>query len=303
MPLALVLSLGCGGGGNAFTLSFKGAVSASQPIDMQLNLDGEGSGVTNGDNVATNSGMEYQIAPSGIFVGLTEASSHVSGGHCVTSPCPKLAQLSLRGPPSVFYAGPWKATHAVIKFQEAGRDVAGFDFEQPNDFTLNFERPQYSASGDIVFSQNGTVSGRLTYGSSVIETSGTFHLEQQCTKQERSFRRCGQRTVAGTAANPSKQAYLENTCPADLVKPYEVSPTWSGKTLHLGDIAIDCRGTNSTTVTENAPPEVQCFRRTTVQSAGCTWDVFFQTDGLLQAFTVAGFADSACAMKTCNTYR
>ena len=294
------LFFACGSSGNSFDLKLKGEAAPGQPVDMSLRLDAEGAGSTFGTFTDPNS--NYQLAPRLILVGLTENSSHVSGSNCIVSPCPKIAQLRAFGPPTAIYAGPWHHTQANIAFQQDGRDIAGLGFDDPNDFTLNFEKPSYSGSGDTVFSQNGTVVGSATVRGSTVRVEGSFHVETQCNRQELSFRGCGNAKAGDGRANPLKQAYLENTCPAELVKPYEASPTWSGNTLHLGDINIDCRATNNGAEKTDSP-SLQCFRHTSTKAGGCSWDVYFQTDGDLQAFSVAAFADSSCATKTCNTYR
>lgn len=82
-----------------------------------------------------------------------------------------------------------------------------------------------------------------------------------------------------------------------------MAPSWSGNTLELGDFSISCLEGNSTKSGDGQWPLLCYQRRTKVSAGGCKWTVHFLTDGALQQFAIAGFAEGDCSQKTCNTYR
>lgn len=247
------------------------------------------------------------ITPLLLMLGGLDQESSLS---CKTCPQPKptLVELVLDAPPPLVYAGPWKAPQATLSLQAPGefgeaQDVRAWDFARSQaSFTLTFDEPSFSGSGKTVMTARGTVSAESA-PPEPLRLSGKFGLEYRCHLQEKYFRFCGNTRGADGASNPVHRPYTENTCPAELVQPYEASPVWKGNTLTLGELKVDCRETEGTPSSDGARPLLCYQKRDAVKANGCTWRVHFLTDGTLQQFAVAAWADEQCPRKTCNTYR
>jgi hypothetical protein len=299
----LLLAAACGSSGDTFDITLKGHDEQNAPVDMEVSSNSDGAG--HGSS-SFNSEDGKDVGPMLVVVGGVEGASTVSGSHCLTSPCPPKGVLTVLAPPPIIYAGPWKAGNAALVFKDTlDTGLGAFDFTRgDSDFTMTFDPPDYSDSGDNVMTATGTLSGSYASSGASVAVSGTFSLSNLCTIQNFEFRSCGNTREPDGSANPLHRPYTENTCPPELVKPFEASPRWTGNTLHLGDIAIDCRVTNGQH-TDNATEHLICYQRSTATAGGCDWDVHFATDGAVQAFAVAAFAKSGCqaAVKTCNTYR
>jgi len=289
----LLLLCGCSRGTN-FDLALKGTFQ-SQPVDVNVHVETEFPT----DGTLGTDDPTRDIAPLFAVVGGTDTRSTVSGT-CSPAPCQPVAQLALRTPPPMVYAGPWTTTEANLSFRDLNFEPKqGFLFSgNTSHLTMNFEPPTFTGGGTVVMTNTGSVEGVLNAGAETINVTGRFNLAYECHKQEQYYRFCGNDRTADGKSNPIGRPYTENTCPAELVAPYEASPTWTGDTLHLGDLTVPCRHT------EVGPVPILCYLRRTVTAAGCSWDVHFLTDGSVQQFAVAAFAKGDCAVaKTCNTYR
>ena len=276
---------------------------AGRDVQLHVKLDSDGSGVSNG---TLPDEPNRDIAPGLVILGGVPNASSLSGSKCVIDPCPPLAELTYSSPPPIIYAGTWKAPdarlvftdenffpQAGVSFFETGKHFTGSHFE------LTFKEPDFSSSGDVTMVNTGTVDAAYVVDGETLAFKGDFRLEYQCHRQSVYYRHCG--NTKGGEPNPIHRPYTENTCPAELVTPYEGAPSWSGNTLTLGGFKMDCREGDSSSG-DNKP--LLCYqRRTKVSAGGCTWTVHFLTDGGIQQFAIAGFADGACAQKTCNTYR
>jgi hypothetical protein len=294
-------AVGCHDRGNTIEITLKGSNEQGSPIDMSIKDDADGASMTSGGGPDDD---DRDIAPQFITVGDVEGSSSVSGAHCVPSPCPKKATIMASTPPPIVYAGAWKATHTQIAFKDDLDSVlGGFNFDHgSSDFTLNFGPPEYHDSGKMVMTQTGNISGMYSNNGASVMVTGSFTLQDLCDIQNPYYRYCGNTQGQNGQSNPVHRSYIEDTCPEELVKPYEADPVWDGHTLKLGDISINCRVTDGGT--SSSADQLLCYRRTTTSAGGCEWDVHFATDGLLQAFAIAAFAKGDCNVgKACNTYR
>ena len=298
LPLLAALT-GCSSGSNVDG-DLKGRIGG-RDVDLHLRLDSDGSGVD--DGTLGDDEPNRDIAPGFVILGGVPAATSVSGSKCVVDPCPPLAEIDFYSPPPLVYAGTWKATEAELKFtDEDFYGKADISFHGRDDhFELTFKEPDFSSSGNVTMVNTGTVDAAHVVNGETLAFKGNFRLEYQCHKQSRYYRHCG--NTKGGGPNPIKRPYTENTCPAELVTPYEGAPSWSGNTLTLGGFKIDCREGGVTDSSTGSLPLLCYQRRTKVSAGGCTWTVHFLTDGSIQQFAIAGFADGACAQKTCNTYR
>ena len=291
--MGLLAVSGCSRGTN-FDLALKGTLRG-QPADIRVRVETE---FPTSGTLGNNDGLR-DVAPLLVLAGGTDTRSTVSGT-CSPAPCQPVAELYLLSPPPLVYAGDWKAQDARLTFKD-------LDFESKqtlaftgsaSHFTMTFDPPVFSSGGRVVATNSGTVDGAFISGADDLRLSGRFNLAYECHEQENYYRFCGNGRGADGESNPLERPYTENTCPAELVAPYEASPTWTGDTLKLGDVTVNCRHT------ESGPVPILCYLRRTVTAAGCTWDVHFLTDGSVQQFAVAAFAKGDCAVaKTCNTYR
>lgn len=300
--LPLLAACGASSGGN-FDITLKGHGADGSAVDIHVVANDDGAGPANS---AFTDDDNRDIAPGLDVAGEIEGTSQVSGPHCLSSPCPLKGVISVLTPPPIIYAGPWKGAQASVAFEDELNTVMnGFDFSAPgNDFALNYDPPEYHGSGDVTIVQHGTVTGTFTSRGAAVTVAGKFSTATPCNIQNPNFRNCGEPRGEDGKSNPIQRPYTENTCPADLVAPYEASPTWTNHTLHLGSIAIDCRTTDGPQP-EAALANLLCYRRTSTSAGGCQWDVHFLADGQLEQFAVAAFASSSCSLpvKTCNTYR
>lgn len=289
---AALLALSACDPGMTADFTLKG-LFAGKDVDYRVALTSGGGAVADGTNVGDNRHTADQLAMIGGQVAWTTLS-----GPCAAEPCPDNVELSLYVPPVILHADPWvfpSFSHLSLEkefdpvlVEDLGGKVA-----------LEFEEPEFFTSGRVVLRQRAKFAPGPTSATYALE--GTVGLEYQCHIQSQYFRHCGQSIGGDGQSNPLKLPYARNTCPATLVAPYEASPTWSGNTLQLGDLAIPCRETEGGKNGTGAA--VLCYSKRTVEADGCTWRVHFLTDGLLYQFAVLGFADAACPKKTCNTYR
>lgn len=292
--MVLLLTVSACSRGTNFDLAVKGTLRG-QPADIQVHVETEFA--TSG--TLGNDDRLRDVAPLLVLAGGTDTRSTVSGT-CSPAPCEPVAEVYLLSPPPLVYAGAWKAKEARLTFKDLN-----FESKQTfalsgstSHFTLTFDPPVFSSGGRGVASNSGTLEGAFVSGSDDVRLTGRFNLAYECHQQEKYFRFCGNTRTADGQSNPLNRPYTENTCPAELVAPYEVAPTWTGDTLHLGELTVSCRHT------EGGPEPILCYQRRAVIAAGCNWDVHFLTDGSLQQFAVAAFAQGECAVaKTCNTYR
>lgn len=291
------LVAGCSPGSTAnFTL--KGQFGG-KPVDMGFSLTSGGGAVSDGTNVGDNRNTADQLA---IIGGLSDYTV-ARGSVCPTEPCPTSAELILWTPPVIIYAGPW--TLPFGSELNLGQDTTTLaKGELASTWALEFDEPVFSSAGRVTMRNPAKfIPGPVaTPDSRALELEGKVELEYQCHLQSKYFRHCGEAIRGDGQANPLNLPYARATCPAELVAPYEASPTWSGNTLKLGELSVDCRETEGSLNGGKKP--VLCYsKRTGVQAGGCTWTVHFLTDGALYQFAIAGFADANCATKWCNTYR
>lgn len=284
--------------GNTATLTLKGEFGG-KPIDLGFSLTSGGGAVSDGTNVADNRNTANQLA---IIGGLKEYAS-VRGSTCPTDPCPDGAELVLWTPPAIIHAGPWTLPASSELNLTRDTDILARG-EIGGAWALDFGEPQFSPSGRVTMTNKATfVRGPTQTPSTLaLDLQGSVSLEYQCHLQSKYFRHCGESIGGDGQQNPLNLPYAENTCPAELRTPYEASPRWSGNTLALGDLTVDCRETEGSL--NGGKPPVLCYsKRVGVKAGGCTWTVHFLTDGRLYQFALAGFADAACPTPTCNTYR
>jgi hypothetical protein len=64
-----------------------------------------------------------------------------------------------------------------------------------------------------------------------------------------------------------------------------------------------CRETEGTQDDDGKRTLLCHQRREGVTAGGCTWRTHVLTDGTLQRFAIAGWADAACPLETCTTHR
>ncbi len=244
------------------------------------------------------------VARHWALLGGNEYNSSAGGSSCVTEPCPNLAVINVKTPPALIYAGVWTSTDGSVGFGREGEKGMAFFNTPGSRFEMDFAEPDFSSFGDITMVNTGKVYAVQEVNGEKLEFKGDFRLEFQCHKQSVYYRDCGNMRQEGLKPNPNGRPYAENTCPAELVAPYEGEPRWDGKTtLRLGDQKVDCREGHSSQGIDGSWPLLCYQRRTGVKAGGCTWRVHFLTDGSLQQFAVAGFSEGDCAQKTCNTYR
>jgi hypothetical protein len=293
-PLALLLLLAApacfnptwveGSATGAFAFDFK--VSTTEP--------GSGTLPTSGNR---------DVAPLFLLLGGIDATSSVACRTCPT-PTPTMATMQVALPPALVYAGEWKAPQASLALETgqggvSTQAVAAWDFSRTGSaLTLTFDEPSFSGLGTTVMVGRGTLKAQAPE----LNVTGRFNLEYRCHLQEQYFRFCGNTQREGVT-NPVQRGWTENTCPAELVAPYEATPTWSGNTVTLGDQRVECRETEGTADIDGKRTLLCHQRREGVKAGGCTWRVHVLTDGTLQQLAVAGWADAACPLKACNTYR
>ncbi|MFZ5443367.1 MAG: hypothetical protein ACOZQL_25390 [Myxococcota bacterium] len=267
---------------------------ASRPVDLSASLTSGGAGLSDGTNKGDNRNTANQLA----MIGGQTAWTSVRTTTCPTEPCPDNVELVLWTPPAIIHAGPWVLPEGseVSLYKDldllATEPIAGLA-------QLDFEPPEFSAAGRVTLRQRAKLGAGPRMAGLTVE--GSVGLEYQCFLQNTYFRHCGEAIRGDGQTNPLKLPYAENTCPRELVAPYEASPTWNGLQLSLGDLKVDCRETEGTLNGGKKP--VLCHSKRTVEAGGCTWTVHFLTDGALYQFAIAGWADAGCAQKTCNTYR
>lgn len=296
--LLLVLSVvGCSAGNTAdFTL--KGELGG-KPIDLGFSLTSGGGAVDDGTNVADNRNTADQLAIIGGF----KERSVVRGTVCPTEPCPDAAELILWTPPVIIYAGPWTLPEgSQLTLNDDTTALARGDLALT--WSLEFGEPTFVGGGRVTMqNQAKFVRGPVeSPASKALALEGTVGLEYQCHLQSKYFRHCGEAIRGDGQQNPLNLPYARSQCPAELVAPYEASPTWSGTTLKLGELSVNCVETQGSENGGKKP--VLCYsKRTGVKAGGCTWTVHFLTDGALYQFAIAGFADASCATRYCNTYR
>lgn len=287
----LLGALGCSPGMTA-DFSVKG-VFAGKDVDYTVGLTSGGGWVADGTNVGDNRNTADQLAMIGGQVAWTTLR-----GPCAAEPCPDNVELNLWVPPVLMHADPWVLpAYSDLKFDKEFDPVLAEDLGEK--FALEFEEPEFFSAGKVVLRQRAKFAAGPRAAPFTLE--GTVGLEYQCHLQSKYFRHCGEAIDGDGQRNPLKLPWARNTCPAELVAPWDVSPTWSGTTLQLGDLSIPCRETEGGKEGGRAP--VLCYAKRTMQADGCTWSVHFLTDGALYQFAVLGFADAACPKKTCNTYR
>lgn len=246
------------------------------------------------------------IAPLLLLMGGIENTSSVTCRTCPT-PTPQFAELSIDLPPALVYAGEWRPPSVGLALQVGDRGVGDrnvilWDFaRQGGRLTVTFDEPTFSGLGRTVLTARGAISGEATVPEPLTLT-GRLSVEFRCHVQEQYFRFCGN-TMREGVSNPVMRGWTENSCPAELVTPYEATPSWSGNTVTLGDQRIDCRETEGTADSDGKRTLLCHQRREGVKAGGCTWRTHVLTDGTLQQFAIAGWADAACPIKACNTYR
>ena len=249
---------------------------------------------------------DRDVAPLLLLLGGIENTSSVTCRTCPT-PTPQFAELSIALPPALVYAGEWRPKSVGLALQVGDRGVGDrnvvvWTFARPEDrFTVTFDEPSFSALGTTVMTARGAITAEAT-APEALSVTGRLSVDYRCHLQEQYFRFCGN-TVREGVSNPIKRAWTENTCPAELVAPYEATPTWSGNTVTLGDQRITCRETEGTPDNDGKRTLLCHQRREGVTAGGCTWRTHVLTDGTLQQFAIAGWADAACPLETCNTYR
>lgn len=297
LSLVLALLVGCSPGNRAnFTL--KGQL-AGKPIDMGFALTSGGGAVNDGTNFGGTRNTADQLAVIG---GLNDYSV-ARGSVCPTDPCPTAAELILWTPPAIIHAGPWTLPFgSELNLSQDTTPLA--KGELASTWALEFDEPEFSPAGRLTMRNTAKfIRGPVeTPESRALELEGSVGLEYQCHLQSKYFRHCGQAIAGDGQQNPLNLPYARASCPAELVAPYEASPTWRGNTLQLGELSIDCRETEGSLHDGKKP--VLCYsKRTGVVANGCTWTLHFLTDGALYQFALAGFADASCPTRWCNTYR
>lgn len=284
--------------GNSANFTLKGQLGG-KPVDLGFALTSGGGAVSDGTNYGDNRNTADQLA---IIGGLRDYSV-ARGSVCPTEPCPDTAELILWTPPVIIHAGPW--TLPFGSELNLGQDTTQLaKGELASTWALEFGEPEWSPGGRVTMRNHAKfIRGPVeTPASKALELEGTVDLEYQCHLQSKYFRHCGESIRGDGQKNPLNLPYARATCPAELVAPYEASPTWSGNTLKLGELSVECRETEGSLNGGKKP--VLCYsKRTGVQADGCTWTLHFLTDGALYQFAVAGFADASCPTRWCNTYR
>ncbi len=268
---------------------------AGRPTDLSFTINSGGGGMSDGTNYGDDRNIANQLA----IIGGIPAYTAMRTTTCPTEPCPDTAELLLWTPPPIIYAGLWplpERSHLALQKDLdplLTTDISG-------QVALDFGEPQFVSGGRVTMRQPGTFAPGAVRSSFTLE--GSFSLEYQCHKQSKYFRHCGEAIAGDGQTNPLKLPYARDTCPRELVAPYEASPKWSGNTVTLGDLKVDCRETEGSL--NGGKPPVLCYsKRTGVSAGGCTWTVHFLTDGAIYQFAIAAFADAACPVKTCNTWR
>lgn len=288
--LPLICILAACSSGTSIDATVRGTWS-NVPLDVSFESDSGGfGGVT--DGTLGNSDAVRDIAPGLAMLGSIPAYSSASGS--VGPAEPAQVEVVFDTPPPLVYAGPWTVPNATFTFQDANEERL-LTIGVQNALVLDFDEPDFSSFGEVTMVQTGRVSGTATKAGDVT-FDGSFQLQYECHEQSTYYRHCGNGRAEDGKANPVNRPYTEDTCPRELVAPYEASPKWDGDTLHLGDLEVDCRKTRAA--------NLLCYdRRTGVEADGCEWTVHFLTDGAVQQFAVAAFAGGSCAKKFCNTYR
>lgn len=289
---SLVVLVACRGGMTA-DLTVKGEID-QKPVDMKIQL-------TSGGGAVENATLEDSAAIQLALIGGQQAYSSISAKTCPTDPCPDVAELILRTPPPIIFAGRWRLPEgSMLKLNRDLTPLTGVNLGDDREpYELDFKEPEFSGSGKVTMIQTAAV---ISPEGAKAQVTGSVELEYQCHIQSSYFRHCGEAKKGDGQSNPLGRAYLEDTCPRSLVEPYEASPKWDDDTLQLGELEVDCRETEGQLDGGKTP--LLCYsRRTGVEADGCKWTVHFVTDGWLHQFAVAGFAEGDCAKKTCNTYR
>ncbi|WP_375772218.1 hypothetical protein NR798_15460 [Archangium gephyra] len=120
-----------------------------------------------------------------------------------------------------------------------------------------------------------------------------FQFVASC-EWEPFHRYCGQPRID----NPQPAPWQQSDCPQALIDFVggQAVPEWKGDSrMRLGAVDYDCKGENGL---------LQCFADVAgIKADGCLWRAVVLTDGSVDQFALAGFADAACPQRACNTWR
>lgn len=120
-----------------------------------------------------------------------------------------------------------------------------------------------------------------------------FQLVANC-KWEHYYRYCGQPRID----NPKPAPWLQSDCPQALIEHVggQAVPEWkSDSRMRLGAVDYQCKGEDG---------RLQCFADVSgIEAEGCRWHAQVLTDGSVDQFALAGFAEPGCSRSACNTWR
>jgi hypothetical protein len=246
-----------------------------------------------GTSFVDTGALGSDVLDSFVILGGSSMTTSVSG--CPAELCGKgLPQMTLRGPLAPLYLGPFISPQASISFRsELFTSVGGVSFSDGMGVaTLNFTDFRFFWAGENVADASGTITATSSTGT---KFSGTFTLGYACNSFSPFYRFCGNQKQD---VLPLNNRFGQNTCPAELLQPFEVVPTWSGTTLKFADTDVACRDTRP-----GGTPVFLCYQQAEVKAAGCTWQRHVLTDGYLQQFILAAKPIGPCSLPACTTFR
>lgn len=179
---SLVVLVACRGGMTA-DLTVKGEID-QKPVDMKIQL-------TSGGGAVENATLEDSAAIQLALIGGQQAYSSISVKTCPTDPCPDVAELILRTPPPVIYAGRWRLPEgSMLKLNRDLTPLTGVNLGDDREpYELDFDEPEFSGSGKVTMIQTAAV---ISPEGAKAQVTGSVELEYQCHIQSSYFRHCGE---------------------------------------------------------------------------------------------------------------
>jgi hypothetical protein len=156
---------------------------------------------------------------------------------------------------------------------------------------LEYEELEWTGDHEGSVISRGHITSRSIYEDLRLEAR--FQLVANCD-WEPFHRYCGQPRID----NPKPAPWQKSDCPQALIEHVggQAVPEWKGDSrMRLGAVDCACKGEDGL---------LQCFADVSgIDAEGCRWRAVVLTDGSVDQFALAGFADPACTRRSCNTWR
>ncbi|HEX8437796.1 hypothetical protein [Archangium sp.] len=157
---------------------------------------------------------------------------------------------------------------------------------------MEYEELEWTGNHDGSVISRGRLTSHFTSDPG-LHLEGRFQLVANC-EWHPFHRYCGQPRID----NPKLAPWQQSDCPQALIEHVggQAVPEWRGDSrMRLGAVDYACKGEDGL---------LQCFADVSgIEAEGCTWRAVVLTDGSVDQFALAGFADPACARRACNTWR